>query len=93
MNKADVVAALRKRADEIDTPSAFLSATALLSAPCRVLALAIEQGGGCECDDGQKWTQDCFDGIVWKKCEHCHGTGISPELTKLLAELGVGDAD
>lgn len=83
MNKAEVVTELRKRGDswretwgEDGYPVAQLAYS---------LAIAIDQGGGCRrCAEG---------GDMWERseCPVCNGTGISPELAKLLAELGVGD--
>ena len=88
MNNADVVAALRHE-EEFWIGEGDVGLTALYGA----LALAIEQGGGCPACNGQGnvWvTHPGTEGWL-ADCGYCHGTGISPELMKLLAELGVGE--
>jgi len=88
MNKAEVVTELRKRGDswretwgEDGYPVAQLAYS---------LAIAIEQGGGCSWCHGYGEC-DASDEGTTIRCPHCHGTGISPELAKLLTELGVGE--
>lgn len=83
MNKAEVVAFFRTCADISDQMCATRGKHPELY---RALALAIQQGGGCPMCHGQ----GALMRTTWNiQCETCHGTGTSPELAKLLAQLGV----
>jgi len=100
MNKAKVVAFLRTCADISDQMCATRGKHPELY---RALALAVEQGGGwcASCGGSGRLTSNISGAPIGRAgviavypdapCTHCHGTGISPELAKLLAELGVGE--
>lgn len=88
MNKKEIVEYLRRGYVHVE------DGTCLLPIFLNALALTIDQGGGCpKCGgDGlvldDRTPQDaCYR--IRLKCAHCNGTGISPELAELLAQLGV----